>query len=352
MKRAAAVFGIFFVFSLIVQMLIWSMDSFTDEQLWIGRLNRMAEDVADGSFDQKNYSGHPGTSILLLGAAVKYLGVRDSISLNISVAFLVSLALGGAMAALSLFPVTAWALLGAGSTAVLHPLFVQASPANAVVSAWLMFILITGLWLSAARRAAPGLWIIWGGSIGLALTAHFSLTLLTAGGLGIFLLAKKGLKYISFSASTALAVWILLDPLLWQAPYLHLGYMLGRIRLHTFELSGGYLQLSDFFLFAPLALFSWAVIVLSLRWRQMASFLPRTERLFMVCLTLLVSMILLRSASQSIRYFFPLILFWEMILPVWLLDLARQTRYPTTLSGLSIGLIVAGQSFLLFRALT
>lgn len=313
MLRWYQVFLVGFFFALAAQVWIWSWDSFTDESAWVERLQHMERDVRDGTFDQKDYSGHPGTAVLLPAAGIRALGFSDTASLKASVAILVSLAIG-AMAALihQLSPDSAWWLSATGMAA-LHPLFTKASPMNAVAAAGL------------ALAFFPIPWWLLGLAIGVSLATHFSLALL----IGIpVLFWRKSLGALL----VAVVIFIALDPLFLQHPISHTAFMLQRIELHVETLGATRLRAWDLPLFAPLALISWLLALID--WKQ--------QWRAALIITVAVSAALLYAHTQSIRYFFPLIMFWEAVLPQWFL----QRRLPAM-----AGLLVAGQLLFLIQAL-
>lgn len=348
--RVWHIFFIAFSFTLLAQSVIWHFDTLTDEGVWVERVQQTAVDLRDGTFDQKDYSGHPGMAVLLPAAVLQMTGLSEIASLKTIMALWISAAVAGvAVVAYGLFPtLPAW--VGAAGMMALHPVFVQTSPTNAVVGALLTLVLWIVMW-AEKNRSLPYLWAaVLGASVGAGLATHFSLTILMSVPALIFLGWRLGRKPILISVASAAVVWLLLDPLLWQQPRIHMAYMLQRIELHTTELGVATMTPFDLPLFAPLALISWLVaagVVLS----GMANTLPRAALVFAVGLSLLATIIFLRAQSQSIRYFFPLILFWESVLPVWLLQLAVRSRQPVAISALVVAGLLAVQTYLTAAAL-
>lgn len=344
------VFLIAFILTLVAQSVIWSLDSLTDESVWVQRVQHAAADLRDGTFEQKDYSGHPGTAVLLPAAVLKTMGLSEVTSLMAVMAIWVSAAVAVvAVIVYRLSPTTpGW--VGTTGMLALHPVFVQTSPTNAVVGALLALVLWIVIW-AEKNRSLPYSWaMILGMSVGVGAATHFSLTILMAVPALVFLAWRLGWKPILVSVVSMAVVWLLLDPLLAQQPNVHLTYMLQRIELHTTELGVAHMTPFDLPLFAPLALISWLVAV-AVAVSGVANIFPRVGLIFAVGLSLLVAILFLRAQSQSIRYFFPLILFWESLLPVWLLHLTMRTRRPAVVSTLAMAGLLAAQTWLTGAAL-
>lgn len=346
--RAYQIFLIAFVFTLVAQSVIWRFDTLTDESVWVERVQQAVADLRDGTFEQKDYSGHPGTAVLLPAAGLNMLRLSEITSLKTIMALWVSAAVAGVAVIVSgLFPA---APAGAAGMMALQPIFVRTSPTNAVVGALLALVLWIVIWADTSRPL-PYVWAgVLGASAGAGLATHFSLTILLAVPALVFLGWRLGWKPILISVASAAVVWLLLDPLLWQQPRMHMAYMLQRIELHATELGVARVTPFDLLLFAPLALISWLVAV-GVAVNGITNIFPRVALMFVVGLSLLVAILFLRAQSQSIRYFFPLILFWESVLPVWLLQLTGQTRKPVLASVLVIVGLVAAQAYLTAAAL-
>lgn len=344
------VFLIAFVLSFVAQGIIWHFDTLTDEGVWMERVQHAATDLRDGTFEQKDYSGHPGTAVLLPAAVLKITGLSEITSLKTIMTLWVSTAVAGvAVIVHGIFPTTpAW--VGAAGMMALHPVFVQTSPTNAVVGALLAFILWIVI-LAEKNHTLPYGWaVILGAGVGIGAATHFSLTILLAAPALVFIIWRRGWKPVLVSIVSMAVVWLLFDPLLWQQPRVHLAYMLQRIELHTTELGVATMTPFDLTLFATLALISWAVAA-GMAASGITNTFPRTALVFLSGLSLLAAFIFLRAQSQSIRYFFPLILFWESVLPVWLLQLAVRSRQPVAISALVVAGLLAVQTYLTAAAL-
>lgn len=323
-----------------IQSWVWSVDSFTDQNLWVERLQHMRRDLQDGSFNQDDYSGHPGTTVLLAAAGMQALGFSETAGLKAAVVLLVSGASAGIATVARKLSGSLW-WLAAGGMIALHPLFVKASPVNAVAASWLTLMLL------AAFVPAP--WLL-GVSLGVGLATHFSLALLLGVPTLLFIGWQRGWKAGLQSLAASLLSFALLDPLLVQQPAQHLGFIFQRIALHTTQLGIARLSLFDLPLFAPLAIVSFMLASFWI-WRGWDGNWSRSTLGYIVGLTVAVSGALLYAQSQSVRYFFPLIMFWEAMLPWWLMHFAQRLRYPAVVSAVGIGILLAGQTVLLIQAL-
>lgn len=348
--RLAYVAGIAFVMALAAQAILWRFDALTDETLWVQRLQQTVTDWRDGAFEQKDYSAHPGTVVLVLAALPHSLGMSEVASLKITMAVLVSAAVSiVASVVFRLWPYwPAW--VGAVGMLALHPLFIHASPTNAVTGA--MVAAVFWIALGADRwRQLPWPWTITLGiSLGLGLASHFPLMVLMAVPAVAWVGWRCGWRRIGTAIGIAGMMFVLFDPLLWYQPIIHLSLVLKRIEVHAFEEGAARLRAYDVPLFGSVALLAWlSAAVIS--FRKIPTPLSQPTLAFLVGLTLVVSVVMLLLASQSIRYFFPLILFWESVLPMWLGQLAERTRRPALLAALLTIFLISGQAWLLGMAL-
>lgn len=339
-----------FVLSLAIQIWIVSVDSFTDQGLWEERLGYLERDFHDGTFVQQGYSAHPGTVILLMGDGIHALGFSNGVSLKVAVTILVSLGIGGLALLLKELSPTSWWWLAGTAMATLNPLFTEASPTNAVVAVWTVLLWYFAIFLYQYPEQKHWVWIGFGMSLGIALSAHFGLAALCS--LPIIFLAgwQQNWQKMGLVLLLVVVVFIGLDPLLWYLPKEHGLLILQRIEVHVFELGVTRLTPLDLPLFAPVALASW-VVGLGILWRTWTTSFSRTPLLVAVISTVAISAVFLYAKTQSVRYFFPLIMLWEVALPLWLFELTKRVRLSHVVVTAAVLALLAAQAVLLIEAL-
>lgn len=326
------VFFITFAAALIIQTWIWQVDSFTDESVWVERLEHFVPNklTADDLL-QKRYSSTPGTVALLLGRIFLRAGISPLDSLRFSVALLVSLATAGVAAAARAISPDTWWWLAAAVIMSTHPLYLQASPVDAVASALMALITIVFLWYRhCGRQASRSADIGFGILMATAFATRFHLALILVVPSLILIGRVIGAKRSMFIFAVALAGTFGLNPFLGYLPgtYVRVG---GLEQLGFF--TGSQLEKplhrslpADSLLFTPFAalsvLLAHVLVLLPPWWPDQP-----TDRRFlqaMLAVTGVTVVVLLSSALQSLRYFSPLILIWEIFLPLFLFSLIRR----------------------------
>lgn len=343
------VFLLAFGAALAAQSWIWSVDTLTDEGVWLRRLDHLAQDTAAGQWQQYHYSAHPGLAPLWVALALEQAGMAPAPALEASVALWVSVMAGFFAVVLErLLPGSPAAWVGVGLTA-LHPLYVSSSLANAVAGP----AAALGLLALLAYTSQPKPQLLWlmGGAFGLSLLTHFSVSLLVAAPALGWLFFQQGWKPGLLALGVAVAIFTAGNPLVVQHPLEHFRFNFHYITLHTTTLGVVRLGVEDIGLLSPWALLGIFAMVGSLVSSWLPTLFPRRTQLFLIGLTVAVSGALLYAQTQSVRYFFSLILFWEIMGALWLFRFSRHWSQPQVVSiGLG-GVVVAGQAILLIQGL-
>lgn len=318
-------FLLVFLLGSLAQNMVWRSTRFTDEEQWIMRVTQLHDDLAAGKhFDQEHYSEHPGMPVLLIAAAAQGLTFSTPASLRVGVILLNAFSVAGiASYARLLRPTIPWWLAAAGLL-LLHPLYYQASPTDAVIAPLFVLIFLLILWHWEQRSStAVSVSLLLGFSIGLALAIRLHVTTLSLLPWFLSLLLAVGLKRVSIILVSTLTGTFALNPLLWYTPAQFLfaatigqvGFFSGTALAVTYQIT-----VYDFLLFAPLALVSFMLALASLFQLPAHSAVCRQFILTMLICTVVICFALMYSALTSLRYLFPLIFLWEAFLPLWLLQ--------------------------------
>lgn len=346
-----------------VQALIWhANDYFTDEKVWGDRTENLAEDLQHPfALSIERYSGHPGMTVLIPAALLHIGGQPLGESLRWSIAFVNGVAIAGIFAvAQKLKPHSVW-WLAAGIITLVHPLHLQVSPTNTVM-ATLSVLIVFLTWHIYEKSNRPAYYLV---LLGIALGAGLATRFIFAGALclavGILLLPYIKQKIASLAAVSLVAFFVF-DPLLWSNPTQHILHMLGRANTHFNAVDVTLLRYSDLILYTPFTLLS-LLVWFSFLIPRFSSLqpLPRSIGWFVLIFTAAITAIYLNADGQSLRYFFPLILVWESLLPLFLIPLASRISLPVSdkyahkiqrMFPSALALSVAGaQVFLLLYAL-
>jgi 4-amino-4-deoxy-L-arabinose transferase-like glycosyltransferase len=362
------VFVLTLLLTLIVQGFIWHVTSFTDERVWLRRTSQLMSDLQGGQsgWQQASYSGHPGMAALLVAALIHATtGAETLTSLRTAVTVLNGLTIAGVFTAAKALRAHQYAWLAAGALVLFNPLYVQASPTNAVMAPLIVLIMLLLLKLYQLRdQKHTHISLLFGVCVGLGLATRLPVTFMIGAMLLPWLWWTHGLRQTATIYGVAVAIGFAFNPLLWHIPTEHLVHVFERVDTHLNQVPVGALSWRDFILFAPLALLGIILATLSLVWTRLSpSALPRSPLLVILVITLVSSFVFLRATTQSLRYFFPVIFTWEALLPLFLLEASshvqfsfiHQPRQRHTAKLLTdtfvITLLVAGQLFLLLFAL-
>jgi 4-amino-4-deoxy-L-arabinose transferase-like glycosyltransferase len=332
MFRGSHLFLLVLLVALVSQALLWQQVVFTDEERWVERIAQLTYDISHRHYQADNpvYSGHPGMSFVTPGALAYSLGVSLPESLRGSVSLLVAFSVAAvALVCYRLRPASMW-WLPASIMLIVHPLYLHASPTNAVIAPLSVALVATALWLyeHAHSRHTILVLILWGIGIGLAAATRVVTSALIVGPLFIFLLSRVRWRALLLALLSGVVTAVAVDPLWWHTPWQHMQYILFRSSLnYTEHVAPISLRLEDFILFAPFALLSLILALVIVLDRRLTSPVPRAFIVLLFFITVLFSAAFLSVRYQSMRHFQPLIFLWEIFLPLWVLHFAQQLRF-------------------------
>ncbi len=350
--------------SLLIQGVLWRSVELTDEQLWQQRIVQLKYDLEHGQSDPLNkvWSGHPGMAIVTLAAIAHKAGSSLGASLNGSVTILNALSVVAIVwLCRQIYPGSLWWIM-VGAVAIIHPLYLKASPTNAVIAPLMLLMVLCMLWLymNFNNFVVLRVLVLCGIAIGLALATRMVTTLLMVTPLFLLLIQKLDWRKLLLLAGTSFVVAVGVNPLVWYMPWQHLKYILFRSSLNLTEhVLPQTLSWFDFLFNAPLALLSFSLaLFLYVFYRYLPVLIPRTFLLALLAMSGLFIGVFSLIESQSIRYFQPLIFIWEALLPLFLLYLLQSVRLSFTSSvqkqqlfrkatGLLLVALLAGSQVLL-----
>ena len=328
-QRFFLVFGL----CLITQLFIWNHVVVVDQDLWVQRMETFVphkltpEDVIHTRF-----SNTPGTLGLLLAQAISHFGIPAQHSLALSISLLVSVSAAiAASLAHALTPRTPW-WIPVGVIIATHQLYTHATPADAVAAPLLAVCALTFLWYEKKPKITSTKSDV---LFALALGAAAATRLLTTGLLALpaLVLLQRiiGWRRLILICASALAFTVALNPLLGYIPgtYIQIGVLKGaftysekksvqfeEIPFHISDLS-----------FASFAIVSFAIgAVYVLRWSYIKRNSPVSRRFigWLMGITILVSVVLFSTSIPIPRYFFPIVLIWEILLPLFIFHVCEQ----------------------------
>lgn len=354
-------FWIVFAVALILQTFIWHHKGLVDQNIWALRITQLKpQELTPSSIIDQQYSSTPGTLALFLAQLYTTLGVSSLKALYLSVTTLVSIAAATAASIAYRLSKYTWWWLAVGILMAAHPLYLQSTPVDAVGSALLALGALVFLWYVRQRgRTSLRSDILLAVLLGGALATRLHIAAVVSGIALLLLTFYIGWRRFFLIAGSMLAIMVGLNPYLGYIPgtYLRVGVFENTITYSHAQLTQNAivpLQLDTIkaidtgaaspftktvlakrplnlstFSFASLAFLSMSLaIVYSLLWNKLGSNLPtsRSYILGVFGISGLVIAILITSGLYIPRYFFPVTLTWELLLPLFLLHLLRHTH--------------------------
>lgn len=324
-----AIFLGVFIVSVIIDGFFLSTSDLVDDDLWIAYTQHVHA-LDEHTFDRMTY-GHPGTPAVLLAIGARiFFGVSYAAAYLGGMTILIALAIAGCSTVCHLLrPHALWWLVAAFFL-IFNRLFLLSTPPTAVVMPLVVLALLLAWYLYEipAKNNVRSL-IVLGTVVGVAGATRTDVSSLLALVLLIFLLPRIGLKSIVLVTVIA-AVFVAANPFMLLMPLVHIGDLVDYAYYHYAHYGDQPQQLSllDIVYISPLAIVG---IVTAVIWLALARKLPQPAPapfiLTVLLFTVGVSALLLTARFQAARYFFPLAVVWEVLLPLFLLDGTSQFQF-------------------------
>jgi hypothetical protein len=327
-RQKLALLALVFCFSLVGQLVFWSSSGFVDEHLWVQRVEQLAFDMAHGfsTLSQSNYSAHPGMAAVSVAALFYVAGLSSKASLVLSVAIFIAVATAGATLISYLLRPGTWWWLPVMFVLSGHYLYAGSTPTNAMIAPYVTLIFLMSLWLVEAKGPVGFCFaVLFGSVIGASLAVRMPITAVVSFFMMVLLFKKLYLRQWSVLAIVAIVVLLLLDPLMLVVPVEHISLMTDRVHFHAFEVETVSMSVAS--LLTKLSLMLISITLLLVLWglhRQITFPVPRRFAVLLLTATAFLAVVFLAANSKSIRYFFPLMMAWEVFLYLWLLHLVRE----------------------------
>ena len=327
-SRPQLVFAGVLCVSLVLQIWIWfSPLPYTDADLW----SSAARDFAALNFPGFNspIPPHPGTSILLPASVLIVAGIPFAQALPLTMAVLLSLCIA-CIARLSyeLRPKSLW-WVGASALLIPNPLYLEMTVPSALAALLTcIYVLLLLKWREDNSSGRDSFWLGMTGGILLATRVDFGAAFLLAS--LPFLYPLVGNKIFRIGGF-ALLFFGALNPYFWVDPVLYVLTFFRQVGFNVVtEVGFSYARSS-----ISLAVAAYVLALFAVYLKPRLSSLPRDFSFWLIATTAVLTGIMLLSKYHPIRYFFPLMCVWEILLPLFIFDylerlnvlaLARRVR--------------------------
>ncbi|OGD08328.1 hypothetical protein A2899_01850 [Candidatus Amesbacteria bacterium RIFCSPLOWO2_01_FULL_49_25] len=342
MRVKAGIFvGVFFltVFFLGVR---WRAFGLMDDIMWADQTEYIQKNDAR-QYDARNAYGHPGTTITtgtFVVSRLTKLPYRSSLYVFLTVFCGILIAVAATIC-YGLAPGDVW-WLTTGFVLSLDKAYEYATPPS--VAAALLVVLVVLLTLVVLKRGESGRLgslFFWGVGWGTLLATRFDIGAAT----GVFFLPlvlwQTGWRKTLSVVAVAIFLFLLADPFMWSNPIGHVRDLIGKAGYHYLEYPARRLSWVEVSTFSSQAfvsmVFAGLFVVLG---KRLAKPFPSK---FLVCLlifTVGLYAVFLTANYQAARYFLPLTLTWQVLLPAFLFSLISKPRIKIYAAGLFIGISI------------
>lgn len=327
MTQTQKIFCGTFVFCLVVQIAMRNHYTFLDTAMWADQIKYFI--IHDPRvFDYFAAYGHPGTTLVELGSLLNLLGISYGNAIIICISTLVA----GATAACSvlcylLHKQSYWWL----TTAVIlsfNRFSLYSTPPTETVMPLIVLIVLVTWWVMEQENTKSGrLFFLLGGIIGLSAATRLDVTLLVSVPMAMLIWYRCGQNAILYLSSGVGISFFLADPFLWFMPVQHLSDLVHKFTLHHDQFDRH--QTIKIISFAHACTLAAVTIVWScilLVQRRLSLVVPTQIIAVYFGLSVIGFVIVLSSTFQAIRYLYPVIIVWEILLPLFVFERYTQTN--------------------------
>jgi len=321
-KKELYIFVFVFIYGFIVQLLWVSPSETLDKLMWTNQIQYfLTEDPR--MFNFYAAYAHPGTTLVGLGSL---LHILLEISYRQALLLSMSLLIAGASAACAvvcarLCPGSLW-WVATAFTLLFTRFHICSTPPTSVVLPFLVLIvLVTWNLVVKAPEDLFGRCFLWGCVVGVSAATRVDATALFGGPMFMIVLVQYGWRTLLPIILGVTLSFYLADPFLWFMPMQHLADLLHKFSIH-YEgfLMPSTISAEEWFLTVPLALVSFIWFAVITVRKKPSQIVPPKIIWALLVLTLLALWVILTSSYQSIRYVYPLLIVWEVLFPVVLLE--------------------------------
>ena len=324
-----------FLFAFVIQMTkltIWLPDG----AMWANQIE-YALNNRPGLYDYNLAYGHPGGTFIVSGGFFHAIcGFSFSNSLTLSVSLLIALATACCAAICFLLQPQTLGWFTTGCILTISRLYNTATPPTAAAIPLVSLIILTLCWILKQEKTERGwLCFLWGGILGVSCATRLDISLFVGIPLLGFLLRWSGPRGIAPFFIGATLIFVLCDPFMWFMPARHVRDLLHKLTLHysTFPISTT-LRWSDWVNGISLAVIAIVWFLVFLYQGRLGNVFPRGVILVFLVMSLSAALLLATAKYQAIRYLYPLIIVWEILMPMVALQHPQAAGYQqSSLSG-------------------
>lgn len=321
-KKARYIFCGIFLFSFVTQLAMRKYYTFLDTAMWADQIKYFSTNDPR-VFDYYAAYGHPGTTLIELGSL---LNLIFGFSYNNSIIISISTLVAGTTAACSvlcflLHQRSYWWL----TTAIIltfNRLSMYSTPPTEAVMPFIVLTVLATWWTLKLKQIMPEhrLFVL-GCVFGLSAATRLDVTLLVCLPMSILVWYRHGQKSTLFLFLGIGVSFFVANPFLWFMPVQHLSDLVHKFTLHHNQFDRRQvIKIINYIHASPSAVVSviWAYILLCQR--RLSPVIPTQLIIVYSSISVIGLIMVVSSKFQAIRYLYPLIIVWEILLPLFVFE--------------------------------
>ena len=323
MRQAKYIFLWVFLYVFLIQLTTIAPNITSDRTMWANQIQYFLEQDPR-VFDFNRAYGHPGTTLVALGSMLHvFFGISylNALSLSISI-FIAGTTAACAVICSKLHENSIWWI---STTLILsfNRLYSFSTPPTAIVMP-LVTLIVLAAWFLLEQRSIQSKqhYILWGCFIGLSAATRIDATILVGIPMLMLIWYRNGKKVLLPVIAGTIVSFFVVDPFLWYMPVQHFKDLVYKFTYHYSHYSLPTSINGDEWAHAiPLSVISIVCSLVILNRRPRLLVMPFQIFITLLGITFLASVIIYTSKFQAIRYFYPVIIVWEILLPLFALQL-------------------------------
>lgn len=314
-----------FLFACILQGILWHNVQIIDKEVWSDQASYVATNDAR-EYDTNTAYGHPGGPIIegeillhnmfnisYAQSLTVFLALFDGLIIAICCMVCFALSKSIVVAVIDLIVLSA------------NRLYFFATPPSAVVTPLVALIVLITLYIHVMKQKPWWIYFLWGIVSGMAIATRVDI-----GGIIVFTCALSLLFAIEWRKLLVVAVgtcisFALFDPFMWWMPVRHIMDMIRNIffQYNAFPMVThiGFSTALNISLLALLGVFLTSIFIFC---KKEFRVLPNTLSIPLLVMTFGLYFVFLTAHYQAVRYFMPVILIWEVLVPFLIFNVIKK----------------------------
>ena len=298
-----------------------------DHLMWSSQIQYyLSHDIRE--FDFYTAYGHPGGTVIELGVLFSLIpGCSYNIALAIGISLLIATATAGCTVLCFVLHRNTYWWFAAACTLLINRMYLNATPPTAGVMPLIVFIILFAWWLwETDVKHLRRLHFLLGAVMGIAAATRLDCSLLVNTSVFIMLCYRYGRKVALPTISGAVIGFIGADPFMWFMPVQHIQDLIHKFTMHYAHFrreKDDPVFFADALWLSAMSVIFWLIL---LRQRLKVRVIPLPVMMTTSGISVIAIAVIFLSKFGTARYLFPLIIVWEVYLPLFIIKLLDAGR--------------------------